>query len=286
MHWQMGQEEMASRANVPVFQPHAGGSSSGQGFDEEDHLGTTPPPSAAFSERYGPGIADLPASGLRARRSSSVGSRRAASMAMERPPVTHSTLPSLTEPTEYSPPGRASHAHTQSQPQNVHERRYSTLPPLAPLSDPGRPDVIKGNTYPTPSTAQSHHYSYPSSSSTAQMSVPGLTAAGSPSTYQASEAYGTPSPRTFYGRSTEERSTLGNGTPMHNRQASQGSVRSTRSLAYGSLAASSAGIPVTNGGQWTSRFEESGSAPNSASVGRRMSIPGVRRNSIALPPPK
>ena len=54
MHWQMGQEEMASRANVPVFQPHGSG------------RGTRSPGSDVQPQLAGPHI----------RRSSSTSSRR------------------------------------------------------------------------------------------------------------------------------------------------------------------------------------------------------------------
>lgn len=83
IHWQMGAEEMASRANVPVFQPHAtaaGGRTKSPPGSKNPSLAPAPPAASTSGERE-PNL--LPTT---RRRSSSTTSRRRANSSKQKDP--------------------------------------------------------------------------------------------------------------------------------------------------------------------------------------------------------
>jgi hypothetical protein len=53
MHWQMGQEDMASRANVPVFQPHVSTTTKTSGISKKGPKGSRSPPTALSDSSVG-----------------------------------------------------------------------------------------------------------------------------------------------------------------------------------------------------------------------------------------
>lgn len=88
MHWQMGCEDMASRANVPVFQPHVSSAAKPSSVSMPMKRKSSRSPPSVLDGTIGGGI-------TRTRRSSSAASRRRADSKAEKLGAMH--LPALEE---------------------------------------------------------------------------------------------------------------------------------------------------------------------------------------------